>query len=71
MASIEKRVGKYEVLYKYRVNNQELLSTLTIEVLETAPKVNWVNIVIPSVSVIMVISMGVILVIQRRKQRRS
>ena len=67
----EKRAGKYEVIFKYRINNEDILSTLTVEVLETAPKVNWVNIVIPSVSVIMVISMGVILIIQRRKQRRS
>lgn len=67
----EKRVGKYEVLYKYRVNNQDLLSTLTIEVTSENSNVNWTNIIIPSVSAILVISMGVILILQRRKQRRS
>ena len=67
----EKRVGKYEVLYKYKVNNQDLLSTLTIEVTNENSNVNWTNIIIPSVSAILVISMGVILILQRRKQRRS
>ena len=68
----EHKSGKYEVLFKYRVNKHEYLSSLTIEVNEPVEiNTNWINIIIPSVSIIMVLSMGVILIIQRRKVRRS
>lgn len=69
----ENKPGRYEVVFKYRQNGEELYSTLEVNVKESikTSTIDYTNYIIPSISVIAVLGMSIYIVILKRKTRRS
>ena len=69
----ENKPGRYEIVFKYRQDGEEIYSTLEVTVEESIPpaKIDYTKFIIPSISVMAIFGMTVYIIILKRKTRRS